>query len=132
MKYLSIIRYILLAISALVVVLYFMGAVPVDLMLRWAYILLGVAVLSAVLMPLLGLAQNPKGAVRSLIGLAIVAVVLGVAYSLGSSVPVETAVTTFDDPMTLKLSDTGLFAMYTALTVTIASIVVGEIANLLK
>ncbi len=132
MKYLSIIRYVLLAVSALVVVLYFAGTTSVDLMLRWAYVLLGGAAVLAVLMPLFNLAQNPKGALRSLAGLAIMAALLGVSYALSSDAPIVTAVNTFDDPTLLKVSDMGLFSMYAAMFAAVGSIVLGEIANIFK
>ena len=77
MKYLSIIRYAFLAISVVTVLLFFVGLSDVDLMLNWAYILLGLTIAVAILFPAANLAQNPQGAIRSLVGLAIVVVVLG-------------------------------------------------------
>lgn len=102
------------------------------LMLDWAYILLGVAVVAAILFPLVHIIQNPKGAVQTLIGLAIVVVVVGISYALASDAPIVTAVQTFADPFSLKFSDTGLYTTYAALTVAILAIVVGEIGNVFK
>lgn len=133
MKYLSIIRYTLLAVSVLSVLLYFVGAIDIDFMLRWAYILLGVAAVSALLFPVFNIVQNPKGAVGSLIGLTIVVVVVGISYSLGSAEPmVLSDGTILDNVLTLKLSDTGLFATYAAMVVTMLAIVVGELSNMFK
>lgn len=132
MKYLAILKYVLLAISALTMVPIFLDLTSVDLMLRWAYVLLGAAVAAAVLFPLFNIAQNPKGAARSLVGVAIVAIVLGISYALGSAEAVVTPGATYTDPTVLKLSDTGLFTMYAAMTVTIAAIVIGEIGNIFK
>lgn len=133
MKYLSIIRYVLLAVSVLTVLLYFVGASDVDLMLEWAYVLLGATVAAAVLFPIIGIVQNPKAALRSLVGLVIVAIVLGISFALASDVPLtDSAGNVFDNPMALKLSDTGLFATYVAMTVAILSAILGEICNVFK
>lgn len=133
MKYLSILRYILLAVSVLTVLLYFVGAVDVDLMLQWAYVLLGASVVAAVLFPVFNIVQNPKGAVGSLVGLVVVAVVVGIAYALSGSEPVILSDgTILDNVLTLKLSDTGLFATYAAMTVTLLAVVMGELSNMFK
>ena len=133
MKYLSIIRYVLLAISALTVILFFAGATDVDLMLEWAYILLAATAAAAILFPLIGIVQNPKAALRSLVGLIIVVVVIGISYALASDVPVTGSDgVVFDDNLTLKLSDTGLFAAYAAMAVAILAAVIGEISNAFK
>lgn len=133
MKYLSIIRYILIALSAVSVLSYFVGAADVDLMLIWAYVLLGIAIVSVIVLPLFNVVQNPKGAVRSLVGLVIVLAVLGVAFALSSDVPVpNSGGGFFEDSLTLKLSDTGLFAAYAAMTATIAAVVISEIGNVFK
>ncbi len=139
MKYLSILKYALLAISALVVILFFVSGdinnennPMLALMLDWAYILLGVAVVAAVLFPLVHIIQNPKGALQTLIGLAIVVVVVGISYAIASDAPITTAVITFDNPATLKLSDMGLYTTYAALTVAILAIIVGEIGRVFK
>lgn len=132
MKYLSIIRYVLLAISALTVLLFFVGVSDVDLMLNWAYILLGLTIAASILFPLANIVQNPQAAMRSLVGLAIVAVVLGISYAISSDATIVTPVNTFDNPVTLKLSDMGLYATYIALGVALVSILVGEVSNIFK
>jgi len=133
MKYLSIVRWALMLISALTIILYFAGAVTdVDMMLNWAYIVLGIAVVCVIVFPAFTLAQNPKGAVRSLIGLLILAVVLGVCYALGSDETVVTAGEVYTNRVALKVTDMGLFATYIALFVAVASIIVCEIRNSFK
>lgn len=133
MKYLSYLKYAFLVISALVVILYFVGvASDVDGMLYWAYILLGLTIAAAIILPAVNLAKNPKGALRSLIGLAVIVIVAGVAYALSDSAPIITAANTYDNPTELKLSDMGLYVTYTALGVAVLSIVVSEIYNVFK
>lgn len=120
-------------ISALTIVLYFAGAVTsVDMMLNWAYIVLGIAIVCVVVFPAYTLALNPKGAIRSLVGLLILLVVLGVCYALGSSDTVVTAGSVYENPVQLKVTDMGLYATYIALAAAILSIIVCEIRNSFK
>ncbi len=133
MKKLSIIQYVLIAISVITVALYFVGASDVDLMLIWGYILLGIAVAAVIILPLLNLVKNPKGAVRSLVGLAIVVVLAGICYALSSDTPVvNSAGGFFEDSTVLKISDTGLYLTYIALAVAILVAIGGEIRNAFK
>lgn len=133
MKYLSIIRYILLVVSFLVVVFYFAGITTnVDTMLNWAYLLLGISIALAIVMPTFNFAKNPQGALRSLLGLVVVVVVLAVAYSMSDATPVETPAAIYDNEMALRLSDTGLFTTYFAFGAAIVSIVVLEVYNMFK
>ena len=133
MKQLSILKYVLLGVSFLTVLLFFVGATDVDLMLRWAYVLLGIAVVLTIVFPVLNIIHNPQGTKRSMIGLAIVVVVLGLAFMLGSDAPVpNSAGGQFDDSLLLKLSDTGLYATYAAMAAAIVAAVAGEISNIFK
>jgi peptidoglycan/LPS O-acetylase OafA/YrhL len=53
-------------------------------MLNWAYFLLGVAVVTALVFPIIILAQNPKKAKGALFSLVGLLVVFGLAYVLAS------------------------------------------------
>lgn len=134
MKYLPILKYALVGLSALFVIVYlfFLNEQDIDFLLRWTYFLLIAAAALAFLFPVVNIIQNPKGSARSMVGFLIVAVVLGVSYALGSSEPVVTVVDNFDDPLTLKLADTGLFAMYASLIGAIVVAVGGEIIRVFK
>lgn len=139
MKYLSIIRIVLIVISVVVVAVPFMtqGSAPqpeVDTMLRWTYAMIGLGLASVILLPLFNIAKNPKSAVRSLIGLAIVAVIVLIAYSLSDATPIYTPGNPegYTDAMELKLSDTGLITTYIALGIAVLSILVTETYKLFK
>ena len=136
MKYLSILRYALLIVSVAVVAIPFItmtGDQPsVDAMLNFAGILLGITTVASIILPAFNLAQNPKGAVRSLLGFAIVAVIFGIAYSMSDGTPVVTPAETYDNVLELRLSDTGLFATYFAMAIAIGSILVLEVYNMFK
>lgn len=136
MKYLSIIRYALLIVSVLVVTIPFLtqtGAEPeVDTMLNVAGLFLGITAFLAIVLPAFNLAQNPKGAVRSLLGFALVAIILGICYSMSDGSPVITPAETYDNVVELRLSDTGLFATYIAMAVAVSSILILEVYNMFK
>ena len=133
MKNLSIIQYILIAISVITVAMYFLGLGDVDPMLIWGYILLGIAVAAVIILPLFNLVKNPKGAVRSLVGLGIVVVLAAICYALSSDAPVvNSAGGFFEDSAVLKISDTGLYLTYIALAVAILAAIRGEIRNAFK
>ncbi|MBE5034547.1 hypothetical protein [Gallalistipes aquisgranensis] len=133
MKNLSIIQYILIAISVITVAMYFLGLGDVDPMLIWGYILLGIAVAAVIILPLFNLVKNPKGAVRSLVGLGIVVVLAAICYALSSDAPVvNSAGGFFEDSAVLKISDTGLYLTYIALAVAILAAIGGEIRNAFK
>ena len=142
MKYVSIAKYALLGISAVVIALFlalgeFDKLTGVDdswltLMMNWTYIMVGLASVLAIIFPIFHMVQNPKGALQSLMGLAIVAVVIAIAYAFSEDTPIKTAVELYDNPASLKLSDTGLFTTYAALGVAILAVVIGEIVNAFK
>ncbi len=135
MKYLAIIRYLLLAISTIVVVAFFaQGQVADDVsyMLNWAYLMLGLSVVAVVLLPLFNVLKNPTGALRSMIGLAVIAVIVLIAYGASDATPITTPSAVYDDPAILKFSDTGLYTTYAILAAAFVSILVAEVSNIFK
>lgn len=134
MKYIKYIGYAMLGISVLVLILAFFskGDSGIDLMLYWTYVLLGLTILAALLFPLINIVTNPKGAIRSLIGLVIIAAVLVVSYAVSSDTPIITPVATFDNPFTLKFTDMGLYTTYIALGAALLAVLFGEIRAMFK
>ncbi|MCF8465413.1 MAG: hypothetical protein K9G41_11255 [Flavobacteriales bacterium] len=93
------------------------------------YILLAVAVLAAVVFPIIQLIQNPKGAKGALIGVGALVLVLGISYALSSdAVPGNLEIT----PEGAKQVDTGLFAFYILSAVAVIALVYSEVAKLFK
>ncbi|MFI3262773.1 MAG: hypothetical protein R3Y26_07675 [Rikenellaceae bacterium] len=137
MKYLSILRYALTIVSIVIVMLPFIQGggetTDVDTMLNWTYGLVFFTIAAVIVLPLLNIAKNPKAAVRSLVGILIVGVIFAIAYSLSSSTPIEVSASkVYDNPLELKLSDTGLFMTYAAFGLSILSIFFGEVYKLFK
>ncbi|MEG1554030.1 MAG: hypothetical protein RRZ64_03870 [Rikenellaceae bacterium] len=139
MKYISFIRYGLIAISLIILFLFLgtmdqtTGVYPyIDLLLKWTYAILFIAVAVVVILPVFNMAKNPKGAGRTFIGIGILAVILGISYALSDGTTIVTPAATFDNVTELKLSDTGLFATYITTAIAIAAIVVGEVVKLIR
>ena len=140
MKVLSIVKYLLLAVSVVLAVGVMFSAegtssqsMFLDAVLYWSYGLVGATILGAIIFPLVNLIKNPKGAMRSLLGLALLVVVLCVGFALSSAEPVVTAANhVFDNVLELRLSDVGLYTIYIVFAASILTIVVTEIVNVIK
>ena len=93
------------------------------------YILLAVAVLTAVVFPIIQLAKNPKGAKGALVGIGALVVVVAISFALSSdSNPSKIEITA----EAAKQVDTGLFAFYILAIVAIGALVYSEVAKLFK
>lgn len=130
-----ILLYGLLAISVILTVLVFV--IPEDggvgIILYWTYFLAAIAVLAVVVFPIMNIAQNPKAAMRSLIGVAIVIVVVGVSFALSSAEPMTLSDKTVEtNAFALRVSDAGLYTTYFAIIAAVVATIYGEIRNSLK
>ena len=132
MKHIIWVRYILMAICVIVILMGWIIRVDVDLLLRWMYAMLGIAVAAMLIMSVFALAQNPKSAVQALIGLVAVLVLIGVAWAFSSDAPVITPTNEYTDSFGLKLADTALYTMYVLMGGAALAIVLGEIRNAFK
>ena len=134
--------WVLIAISLVLLVLGFVKGFPatvaedngtVDLLLNWAYIILGLAVACVIIVGIVIAAINdPKSLVKLLVGLVAIAAVCFVVYLLSkSSVPLGYHGEIPSDG-TLKLVDTVLNLTYLSGALAILSIVVGEIIGAIR
>ncbi len=100
---------------------------PVDVLLAWGYIMIGLALAAVIVVGLIvGAMNNPKTLLKTGIVLAGVAVIALVAYLIAPGSPaVGTDIES--TASTLKLTDTILYLTYFAGIVAILSIVAGEI-----
>lgn len=130
------VRYILMAVSVLVIIFGWLLAkdegAGVDLMLRWTYVVLGLAVGLILIMSLFSMAQNPKGALGGLLGLVVLLVIIGVSYALSSDTPIQTQTALYDNPFQLKISDTMLYSTYILLAGSVVAILLCELRNAFK
>lgn len=107
-----------------------------DYALGWAYILLAIAALAAVLFPLITIVTDIKAILRLLAVLAGAAVLVIVSYFVFASDATINILgytgTDNSDPVTLKWIDTGLFSTYIIFGLALLSILYSEVANLFK
>lgn len=102
--------------------------------LNWAYVLFGIAIIAALVFPIARLFTRPKQAMKSFIGLAVVAVIILIAYALSDGTPMKIVGYSGPDnvPSMLKFSDTILFTMYFLFGGAIVAIAGSEIYRKIK
>ena len=88
----------------------------------WAYILFGLAALLSLVFPLYFFVQNPKNALKTLLGIALMGAVALFGYVLADPTPIYTPTNdpNFSITNVLVLTDTGLIATYVLFGVAIA------------
>ncbi len=107
-------------------------AAPLNLFLYWSYLLLGLAVLVALIIgPLMGLIQNPKSAVKGVVAVVALFVIIAIGYSFSSTAPVELNIEVKNMNFALRLADTSLYSMYILGALGILAIIVAELKELL-
>ena len=146
-KIISIILYVLMGISLVLVIMFYFGKVvpgtegtnmeePVitGKILIWAAILVLLTAGLAVVFPIMHLISNPKSAKQFLFVLLGVAILIFIAYSLASNEVLEIPGYTGKDnvPGTLKFVGTGLFLTYILSGLAVLSILFSEISNYFK
>jgi len=143
----NIILWVLIGISLIFVILFYFGKVvpgtegtnleePVitDLALRWSYVMALIATLATLGFSLLNLILNPKALKQSLLVLLGAIILLVVSYFLASSqILTMTGYEGSDNnPETLKIVGTGLYATYILLAMAFVTIAYVEIVKYFK
>ena len=133
-KIISIILYVLLGISTLLGILFYIKIIDEELFLIWMYILAGIAAVSAIVFPVIFLVKYPKNAKKSLTGIIAIVVIIGIAYFIASDeILTLPGYTGLDNvPPMLKFAGTILFTMYILAIAAVASILYVEIAKYFK
>ena len=129
-KYLS---YLLLAVSAVLIVLFYAQGTPesmVSTILGWAYILLGVALVSMLVLPLF-FRSGKKTQKSTIIAVAIFAVVVILAVVTSSSAPLEGVATSVEPSASdLKFTDAAVMSAGLLIAVAFIAIIVGSLKNM--
>ncbi len=134
-KGLKIFSIALFVITAVIAVLFYINPDSqnmTNVILIFAYILLGLGIVLAVVLPIPSLFQYPKKLKKLLFTLLIVAVVFVLGYLLASGDPVDVNTAVPPSDRALKLTDTALIITYITLAVSILAIVWGGIKNLVQ
>jgi hypothetical protein len=123
----------LLGLSALLSLLFMIDVVSEGLLITWCYVLLAIAGLSAIVFPLINMAQNPKKAKNALIGVVGLLVICGISYVLsGSEVYIDIDGKELADAATSQKSEAGLIAFYILAAAAIGSIIYAEVSKMFK
>ncbi len=144
--------YLLLAISVVLTVTFYLntGNINVDepvvakrvadmgsilnLFFYWIYIVAVIAVILAIGFPLINIVSNPKKGLKTLISIAIIVVLLFVAYQFADGTLLN--IPGYDGPdnipSRLKMTDTIIFSVYAMFVVAIISVLYAEISKLFK
>ena len=141
-NYSKLFKWLMIALIAVSVILLVLGFVKgfeandgrgVDNLLRWAYVMLGIAVFAAIIVSaVVSFINNPKSVVKLLIGLVAVAAVCFVVYLVSKGNPAVGLTVDQPSASTLKLTDTILNLTYLVGGVAIASIIVGEVISAIR
>ena len=129
-KYLS---YLLLAVSAVLIIVFYAQGTPesmVSPILGWAYVLLAVALVSMLVLPVF-FRSGKKTQKSTLIAAGIFAVVVILAVVTSSSAPLE-GVTTSVEPSAsdLKFTDGAVMSAGLLIAVAFVAIIVGRLKNM--
>lgn len=112
------------------------GGIMANYGIGLTYVLLGVAVVGAVLSSILGTVRNPGGIKQAAIGIGAFIVVFGIAYVLASEDIPQTSLNPEEmEKITGSVSrnvGTGLIAFYILFLAAIAATVYSEISKLFK
>ena len=122
---------LLIVLTVAILVMGFVGGWKegnVDVLLLWAYIMVGLAIAAVVIVGLiLGIKNNPKSLVKMGIGLGIFAVLCFIAYLIAPGSPAIDLNQDQPSQAMLKFTDTILSLTYFAGAAAIIAIIVGEI-----
>jgi hypothetical protein len=141
-NYSKIFKWLMIALIVVSVVLLVLGFVKgfeandgaaVENLLRWAYVMLGLAVVAAIVVSaIVGFINNPKSVIKILIGLLAIAAVCFVVYLISKGEPAVGLTVDQPSASTLKLTDTILNLTYLVGGLAIVSIIVGEVISAIR
>jgi len=143
-RILSISLYVLLAVSVVFALSFYLGKkIPgtegtafeepriTENMIIWAYILVGIAAIAAIIFPVITLIKNPSHAKNILIIILVAAVLVGASYLMASSEPISFLKVDATES-TLRLVDTGLTIGYILASIAFLGILFYEVASLFR
>lgn len=146
-RFIQILLWVLMAVTVVMVVIFYAGAVvegtegtnyeePVitETFIYWSYILFGITAGLTLAFSLIGLFLNPKGSKKSLVAVAIGAVVILIAWYMADDTILNLPHYTGKDnvPSTLKWVDTGLFTTYLLAILAVFAIIYSEVSKAFK
>ena len=133
MKYIKYLSYILLAISAVVIILLYSSGgsdAMVTLALDWTAVLFGVCLVAAICLPFFF--RKGKGLKSTLIKVGVLVVLCGVSYLLASGADLQVATNVEPTAGELKFTDAGLIMTIILFGLAVLSIISGVIISTVR
>lgn len=125
--------YILFAVSLVFIIGFFVNQdAMLDSFLYYTYALVGIAIVAAVVLPMIKMFSNPKGLKKMLMFLILAVVLVGLSYVLASGDPLLVKVNVPTTENVLKLTDTGLILTYILAVVAFVAILSGGLIRLVR
>ncbi len=133
MKLVKYLYYLLLAVSAVLIIAFYAMGTPetmVSTILNWAYVLVAIALVSMIALPLF-FRSGKKVQKSSLIAYGIFAVVVVVAVLFSSEAPLEGVSTSVEPSASdLKFTDGGVMAAGLLIAVSFIAIIAGSLKSM--
>lgn len=127
------ILYLLLALSVIPGVLFYADLLDTELFINWAKLLLIVGVAVMVISPIYGFVTNPQNIVKLLISLAVMVVVIIIAYSLAGNDFTEYRLEELKATVeTSTMVGVGLYATYITFGLTVVAIFYASVIKIFK
>lgn len=124
---------LLLALSVIPGVLFYLGFLETDVFLNIAKLLLVIAAATMVISPVYGIITNPTNIIKLLISLAAIAVVVIIGYSMAGDAVSEIQDVKYGLTQTSsKMVGTGLFVTYIAFGLTVLSLLYSSVIKIFK
>jgi len=132
-KILRIILAVLLAISALLAILFYVNVVSDDLLIYWGYFLVIFTAVITIFFPIVNLITNPKSSIKIFIGIGMMVVLAIVSYSLSTVGMTDLQLEKLEVTASIaKLVGAGLIFTYILAALAVISIIFAGISKILK
>jgi hypothetical protein len=144
-KILTIAKWALMLISVILFAMFFMEVVPLsdmssqiengttNMFLGWALVLLILCAVAAIAFPVFGMVMNPKSAIKTIVALAVIGIILGIACAMSSGSLDSMAQTLVESTEGERYwSGAGLNALYIVLGMTVLSVIATEVYAKIK
>jgi len=125
--------YGLMAVSALLTIIFYMNPSNPDIILYWGYILFIVAVAVTLIIALMNILKNPKASFKALLMVVAMVVVGFIAYSISKNTLTPTQMEKYHvTASTVKMVSAGLILTYLMMIVAVAVFIYTAISKFFK
>ncbi len=123
----------LLAVSALLAILFFVNVIPDDLLIYWGYFLVIFTAVITILFPLANIIMNPRNSIKIFISIGLMVVIAIIAYSLSQVSFTDLKLEKLDvTASTEKYVGAGLIFTYFLAGLAVLAIIYASISKIFK